>query len=1037
MTLYLRLCQNRYATAFILLCNNENYRRTPVYTYFNMSTPTRRIPITSNKSNLFDFTKYITDFLDTELSSSTLKCPWKDTWLSLKNDNGFGTRKFTRFQLAKIIVGTDASDKSLTNIIKEIKNKFPPISQHFTFTPDANDTDLWIMTTKDTTDNKANSNDDEEDGWTKMPTSTSSKSNTMYETPDTKPTASTNKNAFTNSFASLAPTSPPDEDISFDSESTKQQSTLLCQDDINDENPTNTPEQDNTDQTESDDLFNENWTTESYIEVDNAIREGRIDDINDSNKLYYWINTSVESINVNTQSSIIKLTQHSHKLSTEMNSNIASIKKLTADAKSSCEGIVNKNDKEIKNITKHIQRSETDAISAINICANRRKEELQGKIDEVTNLTLLMEAKSSIPSDCLIEVNKTVHKLRNEIKTIYDEFEENTTDTIDTQKQDLRNWMTEFVKTNNVAAVRNLVEETKKLTAERMLMESKRHEIDSWFQSYKNQVPNPSVPTHETPTTTPPFLPDTAVTYKKGLCNVIGYIMNTQPILVNNKWQFDIYTINGTTVHNCDEDNITLAHDIMPPPGTDPSIHSTPPLAPPSPTRHAPFQHYHADTPPSTSPSPQKPWTYPTRRIAENEFEFPPGATPTSVNGQRLIKHAENWNFNLRNVLDLRGFYDQLQILLRPYSIHLKDYKDIVADHGLEAITSTNCTKYDIAVTQMSQTLMLFFQTYGTKIFTDYKDPLDYIAAFRATSNGLGFLKRIMKKRHPNLKDVINRTTPSAPEFKHHNNIHLFIQAYIEWIHDEQLRGGRTYDDKEKLDHVINNLDERFQIALHKIESSIDKLYADPFHPLPFPPQLQLSNELGMYITDLIPDDKKEDLTNTTPIIHAMTRSKYRSRQQDDKPSFDKKRNYPPRNLEQKGNNQWADKLEWKVLPGIQCPACKKNNHNVYSTGCPALSLFCACKDFYDKTPKEKLEPVKSAYLKYQKELGHKLRERRNNDRRTLRLLADNYNDDDVGEMKKLMFDKYKNDYDEEQYITENPYDDFYITEDENTPQDE
>ena len=115
-------------------------------------------------------------------------------------------------------------------------------------------------------------------------------------------------------------------------------------------------------------------------------------------------------------------------------SNIASVRKLTTDAKSSCKGIVNKNSKEIKNITKTIKYNETEAISAVNICANRRKEELQGKIDEVETLVLRMEAKSTIPSDCLNEVNKTVQKLRNEIKNRYDTFEETTNDTIDAQK---------------------------------------------------------------------------------------------------------------------------------------------------------------------------------------------------------------------------------------------------------------------------------------------------------------------------------------------------------------------------------------------------------------------------------------------------------------------------------------------------------------------------------------------------------------------------------------------------------------------------
>jgi hypothetical protein len=1002
----------------------------------------RRIPITSNKSNLFDFTKYITVVLDEELKSSTLKCPWKDSWLSLKNDNGFGTRKFTRFQLAKIILGNDATDKSLTKIIQELQNKFSPIADKYTFTQDANDTDLWIMIEKNdnvTDDDKIDNDNDDE--WTTMPVKSTSKSKNMYETPETKPDETKKNKSFINSFAHLAATSP-DEDLSFDSESTRQQSVLLCQetnetndDDKSHELSTDKIQANTKDSNESPD---KHWNNESYLEVDKAIREGRIDDITDGNKLYYWFNTSVNNINITTQTSLNKLTLHSNQLTNEMDSNIASVRKLTTDAKSSCEGIVNKNSKEIRNITKTIKDSETEAISAVNICANRRKEEIQGKIDEVISLVLAMEAKSSIPSDCLKEVNTTVNKLRNDIQDIYDTFEEHTSNEIDKQKQDLRNWMTEFVKTNNVTAVRNLVEETKKLSAERMLMENKRHEIDSWFQSIQTLTP-PNILSTQTDNASPPFLPDTAVTYKKGLCNVTGYIMNTHaPTEHGSAWKFDIYTINGTTIHACCEENITLAHDVMPPPGTDPTIQCTPPTSTPaSPTRNAPTKRFQTDTPVSSSVSPNKPWTYQNRRTAENEFEYPPGATPTSVNGQRLIKHAENWNFNLRNVLDLRGFYDQLQILLRPYSIHLKDYKDIVADQGLEAVTPHNCTKYDTAVTQMSQTLMLYFQTYGTTIFKDYSDPLDYIAAFRATSNGLGFLKRIMKKRHPNLKDVINRTTPSAPIFKHYTNIHLFIQSYIEWIHDEQLRGGRTYDDKEKLDHVINNLDERFNIALHKIETMVDKLYADPFNPIPFPPHLQLSNELGMYITDLIPDDKKEDLTNNIPTIHALTRSQYRNKTKDVKsPSDLQRKTYSSRSGNtDKNTNKWAETLEWKVLPGIQCPACKKNNHNVYSTGCPALSLFCACKEFYDKTPKDKLEPVKAAYVKYQKELGQKLRERRNNDRRTLRLLADNYNTDDVAEMKKLMFDKYKSDYDDEQYVTQNPYDDFLTTEDENMPE--
>jgi hypothetical protein len=330
----------------------------------------------------------------------------------------------------------------------------------------------------------------------------------------------------------------------------------------------------------------------------------------------------------------------------------------------------------------------------------------------------------------------------------------------------------------------------------------------------------------------------------------------------------------------------------------------------------------------------------------------------------------------------------------------------------------------------MSQAIMTFFQTYSKTIFNVYTAPLDYIAAFKASSNGLGYLKRIMKKRHPRLKDVINRRTPAAPTFNHYKNIHLFIQAYIEWLHDERLRGGREYDDKEQLDHVLNNLDERFSIATDKIEAKLDQLYADPNDPQDIPIHLKVTNDLGMYITDLIPDDKTEDLTNNIPKIHAVnTRS--RTRELSKRRDYDNNQRYRA----DKGNNHKPNdtrvksKLEWKIMPGAICPACKKNNHNVYKTGCPSLGLFAQCQEFYDKTPKPLLDEVKTAYEQYQRELGKKLKERRNKDRHTLRTVAATYGDDDMGALKDAMFQEYKNDYMDEQYVTDNPYDDFYYDE--------
>ena len=57
--------------------------------------------------------------------------------------------------------------------------------------------------------------------------------------------------------------------------------------------------------------------------------------------------------------------------------------------------------------------------------------------------------------------------------------------------------------------------------------------------------------------------------------------------------------------------------------------------------------------------------------------------------------------------------------------------------------------------------------------------------------------------------------------------------------------------------------------------------------------------------------------------------------------------------------------LEWKIIPGASCPACKKNNHNVYKTGCPALGLFANCKEFYDSQPKNLIDKAQNSFNKY------------------------------------------------------------------------
>ena len=118
------------------------------------------------------------------------------------------------------------------------------------------------------------------------------------------------------------------------------------------------------------------------------------------------------------------------------------------------------------------------------------------------------------------------------------------------------------------------------------------------------------------------------------------------------------------------------------------------------------------------------------------------------------------------------------------------------------------------------------------------------------------------------------------------------------------------------------------------------------------------------------------------------------------------------------------------MLPGETCPACKKNNHNVYETGCPTLATFCACKAFYDRTPKALLEPIKKQYEEYLQSIKSRMRKRRMEDKATLRRLQQQHPDDNMEILTSALHKTYVDDYPEAQY-DENPYLNLEDTDDE------
>ena len=84
--------------------------------------------------------------------------------------------------------------------------------------------------------------------------------------------------------------------------------------------------------------------------------------------------------------------------------------------------------------------------------------------------------------------------------------------------------------------------------------------------------------------------------------------------------------------------------------------------------------------------------------------------------------------------------------------------------------------------------------------------------SYRIGCDRQGYLLNLIEDHHPTLKQ--NRVDdddiqPAPPQCHDFNTIYEFVNGYIRWLQNEKLR-GRTSSDKEKIDHIRNSLDDRF-----------------------------------------------------------------------------------------------------------------------------------------------------------------------------------------------------------------------------------
>lgn len=760
--------------------------------------------------------------------------------------------------------------------------------------------------------------------------------------------------------------------------------------------------------------------------------------------------------------SMYRLRDETTQLRLDLSKQCTALRHEINDGKTTTKIWMDENKKKAKQLETSIKRSETDAIMAINTCGNQFIDEINTLKEKGQELVSDMNNIKVTANESKNSAVQAINHLRKEIETLYDRFTEDISETADNERDIFRSWINERKQliNNQKEIFDELNKERELLKAERMLlrtekelMTKQRLEFDQWANTHKQMFQQMlqksdfyGPTTKESPINvdddeTPPrtkynnILPkrkfqfDEAVHYVNGDYNVYGYIMTTDaPYFDLGTWHYAIYTAEGNKISHCEEQYITSVKDSIPSNkthrrhthGTSTSYNASYNNSNPPNNEYYEEQTY---APPYEQRE-QRPWStsrsmYSSNKpLADTEFIYPIGSKNVKqVHSLQLYKAAQYWTISIANVQDLRGFYERLRGQLQHYNILIRAYDDIKKFEPIATITSENCTNYDNAVKSMSTTLFTMLDQNKSNIFEHYPEPLAYLDSFRPHLDGFEFLKQIMKKCHPHLRDKAVKQSIDVPKptMSDGVNIFKFINSYIEWLHDEMLRNNRSYTKIEQLNHVLSQLsDEPFEQAKKSIERDIEDLHLNSRNPKPVPSHLEVNARLGLYIVELLPSDKQQSVYDDI--------ASQIQRDTADSPVIRKVRDGKTWNSHTKRDTSWAKDIKWEIMPNEQCPACQRYNHNVYKTGCPQLATFANCQKFMKTIPKDKVDVILEEFNNYQKTLNKSKRQRRNNDRRTIKALAETYDEEDIAQVKKTLFNKYLEDFKDEQYCVENPY---------------
>ena len=511
------------------------------------------------------------------------------------------------------------------------------------------------------------------------------------------------------------------------------------------------------------------------------------------------------------------------------------------------------------------------------------------------------------------------------------------------------------------------------------------------------------------------------------------------PTYISDTWFYDIRTLNGIKLTNCSGRYIRLNYENVPTNihgATTTSKVRNPYIKKKTQQVHNPYRQ-RSTTPPRRSRSPSrannqyqnqhdKPWLNKTKQLGPNEFIYPLDTAPITVRHHELIKYGNKLNLTIHSKDEFRQFYEDFRNQLKTYNIFLVEYDQVELDKSLAEITPENCENYNVAIKEMSRAIFQFFSFNKETVFATYDAPIHSLDTYRPSGNGFRFLMNIMKRIHPRLKRNVvefDQGLTTMPRFDEYTTIHKFINAIVIFRQDE-LQNGRSYTTKDLLTHIASTLDERFETAVEVIKKELKLAFTNKSHPKPIPEYLNIDSELAITIIDMLDSDEKDrDLTNPNPKPRGRsTINRLNTSKGDYQPSYRKQSDKPK---SYKGSDtKWADELHWKIIEGAECPGCKRSNHNVYSTGCPAFAQFAICQEFYNKCPPKQLEKVKSKFTEYQRDRRQQMKERKRTGKATIKkFVSKGYDEEDMAQVKLAFFESYKDDFKEEQYLKTNPFD--------------